>query len=125
MDAALKELAKLEKLTAAKGKSPSIAGSLDSLLLTLRETKQAFVNGTGDEEQLKRLSETAEAKKKEVDERQKEIYTVLARLGKALDKVRRVVPLYCVVGLTTDARNSQRRCLRIQNFLNQHHLVRH
>jgi len=125
MEAALKELVKLEKLTAAKGKSPSIAGSLDSLLLTLRETKQAFANGLGDEERLRKLSETAEAKKKEAEERQKEIFAVFARLGKALDKVRRRVPLYTVAEPTTDVRNSQRRCLRIQNSLNQRHPVRH
>ncbi|KAJ3515806.1 hypothetical protein NLJ89_g1521 [Agrocybe chaxingu] len=86
MDASLKELTKLEKLTAASARGPSIGESLDSLLESLREARSAFLAGNCSEECLKQLAQTVESKKKEVDERQKEVYNVLARLGKALDK---------------------------------------
>jgi hypothetical protein len=87
----LKELSKLEKLTAGtsgKGKSPSICDSLDSLLDSLRETKAAIQPGTSvPPELLIQLAQTVELKKKEIDERQKDIYNCLSRFGKALDKV--------------------------------------
>ncbi|CAA7271745.1 unnamed protein product [Cyclocybe aegerita] len=86
MDAPLKELTKLEKLTAANARGPSIGRSLDSLLESLREARSAFLAGNCSEEHFKQLAQTIESKKKEVDERQKEVYNVLARLGKALDK---------------------------------------
>ncbi|KAJ7285889.1 CTLH/CRA C-terminal to lish motif domain-containing protein [Mycena rebaudengoi] len=86
----LKELSKLEKLTAGtsgKGKSPSICDSLDSLLDSLRETKAAIQPGTSvPPELLIQLAQTVELKKKEIDERQKDIYNCLSRFGKALDK---------------------------------------
>lgn len=91
MDAALKELEKLEKLSSnsrsAKGKAPCIADSLDSLLRSLRETKERVQSGTATEETLSGLSGTVESTKKDIDDRQKEIYNSLARYGKALDKV--------------------------------------
>ena len=89
MDPLLKELTKLERLTAANGKGTSIGYSLDSLLLSLQEAKEDFLAGNCTKERLKQLSQLVESKKKEVDERQKEVYSVLSRLGKALDKVRR------------------------------------
>ena len=92
MDGPLKELAKLEKLTSnssSKGKSPSINDSLDSLLESLREVKDRFQAGTATEDTLGVLSRTIEARKKDIDEKQKEIYNCLQRYGKALDKVRR------------------------------------
>lgn len=87
MDGLLKELTKLEKLTAVKGKGISIAQSLDSLLKSLKEARANFLEGKSSEEDLRRLAQLVEAKKKEVDDRQKEVYSVLSRLGKALDKV--------------------------------------
>jgi len=87
MDALLKELTKLEKATSASGKGPSIGQSLDSLLDLLHQAKEAFLDGRGTKEDLVKLAQYVEAKKKEVDERQKEVYSVLSRLGKALDKV--------------------------------------
>lgn len=87
MDSLLKELTKLEKLTAVNGKGASIAQSLDSLLQSLKEARAAFLDGECSEEDLKQLAQLVEAKKKEVDDRQKEVYSVLSRLGKALDKV--------------------------------------
>ncbi|KAL0946957.1 hypothetical protein HGRIS_013113 [Hohenbuehelia grisea] len=89
MDAALKELDKLEKLTSqtsSKGKSPSIADSLDSLLQSLRDVHTRCTSGEATPADLSQLSKVVEGKKKEVDERQKEIYSSLSRLGKALDK---------------------------------------
>ena len=84
MDPALKELTKLEKATDSNGKGPSINQSLDSLLESLHDAKSSFLTGRFGEKQLAFL---VEAKKKEIDERQKEIYNILSRLGKALDKV--------------------------------------
>ncbi|KAJ7109324.1 CTLH/CRA C-terminal to lish motif domain-containing protein [Mycena epipterygia] len=89
MDGPLKELAKLEKLTAAasgKGKSPSISDSLDSLLHSLREARDTIQVGPVSSDLFLQLSQTVELKKKEVDDRQKEIYSSLSRFGKALDK---------------------------------------
>jgi hypothetical protein len=87
MDAALKELTKLEKATDSNGEGPSVNQSLDSLLQTLHDAKASFLAGRSSEESLKQLAFVVEAKKKEIDERQKEIYNILSRLGKALDKV--------------------------------------
>lgn len=87
MDAALKELAKLEKLaSAAKGKSPSIPDSLDSLLQFLRDERDRVLAGTATPESIDALSSNVEKIKKDIDERQKEIYNSLSRFGKALDK---------------------------------------
>ncbi len=92
MDAPLKELAKLDKLTAgtssAKGKAPSIDQSLDALLESLRNAKERFSSGTGSQATLETLVKRVEEKKKEIDDRQKEVYNALAKFGKALDKVR-------------------------------------
>lgn len=86
----LKELAKLENLTAgsSKGKSPSITVSLDSLLESLTRVQDRLRVGTVTEDTFTALSKTVDARKKEIDDRQKEIYSSIARLGKALDKVR-------------------------------------
>lgn len=90
MDAALKELAKLEKLASSsgssKGKTPSIDDSLDSLLQVLRETKDSIQSGTATPDTFGSLSKKVESTKKDIDERQKEVYSSLARFGKALDK---------------------------------------
>ncbi|KAF7322935.1 CTLH domain-containing protein [Mycena chlorophos] len=88
MDGPLKELAKLEKLTATKGKGPSISDSLDSLLNSLRDAKHSLSHAaeTSSDEVLRQLADSVDMNKKEVDERQKEIYNAMTRLGKALDK---------------------------------------
>jgi hypothetical protein len=89
MDAPLKELLKLEKLTEkAQGKAPSIENSLDSLLQSLREVKDSINAGSVTEDTYVLLAQAVETKKKEIDEKQKEIYNGIARFGKALDKVR-------------------------------------
>jgi hypothetical protein len=93
MESALKELEKLEKLASnepstGKSKTPAIQDSLNSLLQTLHVQKKRLEAGIATEAELTTLCRTVEARKKEVDERQKEIYNSLARYGKALDKVR-------------------------------------
>ena len=91
MDGPLKELAKLEKLTsgvpAGKGKAQSLDQSLDALLDSLRIARERFLSGTGSQATLDTVAKAIEDKKKEIDERQKDVYNALARVGKALDKV--------------------------------------
>ncbi|KAG7092412.1 hypothetical protein E1B28_008769 [Marasmius oreades] len=89
MDGPIKELSKLEKLTAntpARGKTASINDSLDSLLEALEPTKQAAQSGEASSQTWKSLVDTLESKKKEIDDRQKEVYSSMSRLGKAIDK---------------------------------------
>ncbi|KAK0210699.1 CTLH/CRA C-terminal to lish motif domain-containing protein [Desarmillaria ectypa] len=89
MEAALKELTKLEKLTgdsSAKAKSASISDSLDSLLDSLHAARQLCIEGVLSEDARINLSRTVETRKKDIDERQKEIYSSMSRLGKALEK---------------------------------------
>ncbi|KAH7889745.1 CTLH/CRA C-terminal to lish motif domain-containing protein [Phlebopus sp. FC_14] len=88
MDGPLKELAKLRALTegSAKGKYPSVESSLDSLLQCLHEVKSRIEAGTVTEDTFALLAQTVETKKKEIDEKQKEVYNGIARFGKALDK---------------------------------------
>ena len=92
MDTAYKELEKLQKLTSdepsmGKSKTPAIQDSLNSLLQTLHMQKKRLEAGLPTEAELAELPRTVEARKKEMDERQKEIYNSLARYGKVLDKV--------------------------------------
>ncbi|KAJ4488009.1 hypothetical protein J3R30DRAFT_879219 [Lentinula aciculospora] len=85
---ALKELSKLEKLIAqssGKNKTASISHSLDALLVTL-QSAQANVDSI-DEDSWNSLAQEIEARKKDIDDRQKEIYSATAKLGKAIDKV--------------------------------------
>ena len=93
MDPLLKELTKLEKLTATSSKGLSIAQSLDSLLHLLHQAREKFVRGECSEDNIRQLVQMVESKKKDVDERQKEVYSVLSRLGKALDKVSLLFPI--------------------------------
>ncbi|KAF8921359.1 CTLH/CRA C-terminal to lish motif domain-containing protein [Mucidula mucida] len=82
MEASLKELAKLEKVTPldGKGKYPSISDSISGLVDSLESLKEA---GAIDPSQVLRI---IEAKKKDIDEHQKEVYSAMSRLGKTLDK---------------------------------------
>lgn len=86
MEGPLKELVKLEKLTASKGKAPSISDSLDAILSSLHDVKNQLEKGQVDQDTLQQLSRTVEAKKRDIDDRQKEVYSSVSRLGKALDK---------------------------------------
>lgn len=91
MDTQLKELAKLEALTSnstsGKRKAPCIQDSLDSLLRSLQEAKKRIQNGDTSQDIFLGLASNVDSTKKDIDERQKEIYNSLARFGKALDKV--------------------------------------
>ena len=88
MDAALKELAKLEKLTAdGKAKSPPIDQTLDALLATLRAERERVESGNASPEAFEALVTEVESLKRDLDDRQKEVYNSLSRYGKALDKV--------------------------------------
>jgi|ERR1700722_826517 len=90
MEGPLKELAKLEKLTtrsSPKGKFTTINEPLDSLLQSLRQAKDRIETEGVSEDVAIQLSQIIEARKKELDDRQKELYNTLSRLGKALDKV--------------------------------------
>ena len=97
MDTQLKELAKLEKLTmssgSVKGKSPSIEDSLDTLLGSLQRSRERIQSDCISQDIFKDLVAKVESTKKDIDERQKEIYNLLAKLGKAMDKVRNLARL--------------------------------
>ncbi|KAF5315520.1 hypothetical protein D9611_004651 [Ephemerocybe angulata] len=88
MEGPLKELGKLEALTSSKpSKGPSINDSLSSLLTSLKETRDAIAStGAVDSAWVHDLSQTVNARKKEVEDRQKEVYSSMARFGKAWDK---------------------------------------
>ncbi|KZT26251.1 hypothetical protein NEOLEDRAFT_1155765 [Neolentinus lepideus HHB14362 ss-1] len=88
MEGPMKELNKLEQLTsnASSAKSKSVEDSLDSLLQYLQQVQDRLKAGTDTQDTFANLTKTVEARKKDVDDRQKEIYNSLARYGKALDK---------------------------------------
>ncbi|KAK1232255.1 hypothetical protein PQX77_004629 [Marasmius sp. AFHP31] len=88
MDVLLKELTKLEKLTASngRGKTVPIKESLDSLLSALEHGKQVVETEGVTSESWKGVTDILESKKKEIDERLKETYSSMTRLGKAIDK---------------------------------------
>lgn len=88
IDLPLKELAKLEKVATVKGKGPSISNALDDLLQSLQRAKEQVQAGSDiSPEQFVTLTQEMETKKKEIDERQKEVYSATSRFGKTLDKV--------------------------------------
>ena len=87
MEGPLKELGKLEKLTTARA-AQSAADSLDVLLASLYETKKQMEESGLETDPARHLARTVDAQRKEVDERQKEVYSSISRLGKALEKVR-------------------------------------
>lgn len=91
MEGPLKELTKLEKLS--NGKAPSILDSLDALLCSLQAAKEAIQAGDA-YQPLQPLAQVVEMSKKEVDDRQKEVYSTLSRFGKALDKVTKLKVLH-------------------------------
>lgn len=94
MDGALKELAKLGKLTAdGKAKSPPIDQTLDALLTTLRGEREKVQSGCASSGTFEGLATEIESLKKDLDERQKEIYNSISRYGKALDKARPLLAL--------------------------------
>jgi hypothetical protein len=120
MEGPLKELTKLEKLS--NGKAPSILDSLDALLRSLQDAKEAIQAGDT-YEPLQALAQVVETRKKEVDDRQKEVYSTLSRFGKALDKVTKFKVLPRPLLIARVLRNSQHRsrltlALSLLNLLN-------
>ncbi|KAG6878729.1 hypothetical protein C0993_011544 [Termitomyces sp. T159_Od127] len=115
MDGLLKELAKLEKLTSSKGKAPSINDTLDSILYHLQDAKKKLENSDViDEDILKQLSQAIDAKKKDVDDRQKEVYSSVSRLGKALDKkFPAALPSYSHLFASTQSRTALERTIAL------------
>jgi E3 ubiquitin-protein transferase RMND5 len=111
--AQLKELDKLQKLTSfipnsrhanssisllspstlttsstTKGKQTvGICDTLDGLLASLRDIKERVEAGTASDLDVANLTKIIEERRKDVDDRQKEIHGSLGRIGKALDKV--------------------------------------
>jgi len=112
MEAPLKELDRLNKLVSdepsmGKSKTPAIQDSLNSLLQTLHVQKKRLEAGLATEAELTTLARTVEARKKEIDERQKEIYNSLARYGKTLDKrFTTPLPTYEPLFASKDAQSS-------------------
>ncbi|KAL4074481.1 CTLH/CRA C-terminal to lish motif domain-containing protein [Scleroderma yunnanense] len=109
MDAPLKDLAKLRAVSegTSKGKNPSIEHSLDSLLQTLYQVKGRLEARTTTEDTFALLAQTVEARKKEIDEKQKEIYNAIARVGKAFDKTfPQALPAYDPLFSSDNAKSS-------------------
>lgn len=82
-----------------KNKSKSIQTSLDTLLASLRDAKTRLSDDAGEgtsEEVALAVSAAVELSKKEIEERQKEVYNSLNRMGKALEKV-------CLLGHSTSS----------------------
>ncbi|KAH7340495.1 hypothetical protein B0J17DRAFT_651570 [Rhizoctonia solani] len=76
----------------SKSKAPTlpIGQSLDTLLSSLYELREKIGDGepssTVTEDDFKALTKTVGDKKKDIEERQKEVYASLTRMGKLLDK---------------------------------------
>jgi hypothetical protein len=93
MDGILKEIGKLEQLTQwdasiAKGKAPAVSTSLDTLLNTLRAARaQLDTDPAAAGASLTALPKAVAECKKDIDQRQKEVYNAVVRIGKAMDKV--------------------------------------
>jgi len=88
MDAVRSELAKLHTLSGPQqGKWSSISDSIDSLLFELRDAKDQLQSGLESPHVVAtNVRQAVEARKKAIDERQKEIYNSQNRLAKNLDK---------------------------------------
>lgn len=88
---ALKELTNLDSLTSGSSvtnsKSKSLAASVDELLGSLTAFRNTISQEPSIASDFTALSRTVDARKKDIDDRQKEIYSSIVRLGKGLDKV--------------------------------------
>jgi hypothetical protein len=88
-EALLKEIDKLSPK--GGGKSLSVADSLDALLKSLHSAKAALRSESTEKsvgDIIAEVGKGVEEKRANVEERQKEFYNTLGKLGKALDKVR-------------------------------------
>ncbi|KAH9951317.1 Sfi1 spindle body protein-domain-containing protein [Amylocystis lapponica] len=118
MEGPLKEMAKLEALTSdtsrGKRKAPSVNDSLDSLLGSLREVKDRLHAGSASDETLVLLAQTVESRRREVVERQKDVYNSLARYNKALDKkFATPLPSYPPLFLSPEANTALERTIAL------------
>jgi hypothetical protein len=95
-DPILKELDKLEFLfhnastpapSSIKVKSPSIPSSLDALLSSLNDAKRQLDSRVSPNTVGAQISNAIDGRKKDIDERLKEVYNSLGRIGKTLEKV--------------------------------------
>mgnify|MGYP001359649610 CR=1 FL=1 len=122
MEGPLKELNKLESLTSSNAKGPSTQDTLDALLASLREAKDAIAAGGVDPARLQSLAKTVEGQKKDVEDKQKEVYSSMSKFGKAWDKVCILQPRISPNALLTMTRNSRLPCLPTQIFSLRHRL---
>ncbi|KAF8610159.1 hypothetical protein BDV93DRAFT_517340 [Ceratobasidium sp. AG-I] len=75
------------KKTKTKAPAPPVGQSLDALLSHLHELKSKLADGPPpSNDDYKLLAKVVDEKKKDVEERQKEVYASLGRVGKLLDK---------------------------------------
>lgn len=90
-----KELAKLEALAAgpssSKKATSTIAQTLDSLDQAMALAEVEIERGANPDEVLQRVSMLINAKKADTEKGLKEWYNSLARVGKAIDKVRKAL----------------------------------
>lgn len=85
MDAPLKEVAKIDKLSSKETFYPA-HDSLEVILSALHDARSQVLAGNANQQTFTQLASLVDAKKKEIDERQKEMYSSLSRMGKSLDK---------------------------------------
>ena len=76
------------KKSKSKAPAPPVGQSLDALLSHLHELKSKLADGSPpSNDDYKLLVKVVDERKKDVEERQKEVYASLGRVGKLLDKV--------------------------------------
>ena len=85
MDAPLKEVAKIDKLSSKEILYPA-HDSLEVIISALHDARSQVLAGNANQQTFTQLASLVDAKKKEIDERQKELYSSLSRMGKSLDK---------------------------------------
>ncbi|KAF8326027.1 CTLH/CRA C-terminal to lish motif domain-containing protein [Cantharellus anzutake] len=128
-DAILKELDKLEylfhgsseapKVVSVKSKSSSIPKSLDGLLAALGDAKRQLASGVSSDVVKDSLGKAVEARKKDMDERLKEVYNSLGRIGKSLDKrFPEALPKYPVLFNTPEATRALNRVVALHFIRN-------
>lgn len=88
------------KKSKSKAPAPPIELSLDALLLQMYDLRQKLdvdgEPGNVTDDDFKSLAKAIEERRKDIDERQKEVYASLTRMGKLLDKVMGVTRITAV-----------------------------
>lgn len=96
-DAIYKEIDKLDLLLdnkrgasngkpVPKSKTKPITNSLDALLTSLNQAKAQLIAGKDIGDIASIVEKTVETSKKEIEDREKEMYNTLNKIGKAIDK---------------------------------------